>query len=88
MNRFPSRTNRVTHNGLNTFVIVFMVFVVILIGVSIAVNIVGAINGNSEYSFGLNGIVETRCQGGYKVVINQEGHIVQLLDSFGKGVRC
>ena len=54
----------------------------------IATGVVGAINGNSNVSFGINGMTEARCIEGYKFIINQDGHTKQILDEFGKGVRC
>ena len=47
-----------------------------------------AMSGNSSISFGVNGMTESRCIEGYKFIINQDGHTKQILDEFGKGVRC
>lgn len=50
----------------------------------------GAVNsgGNSNISFGINGMTESRCIEGYKFIVGQEGQVRQILDEFGKGVRC
>lgn len=42
----------------------------------------------SEFSFGVNGFVETRCIGGVKVVVGQNSFVTQVLDENGKGVKC
>ena len=47
---------------------------------------VGAVNGN--VSVGINGITESRCIEGYKFVVGDGGQARQILDEFGKGVRC
>jgi hypothetical protein len=47
-----------------------------------------AMSGNSNITFGINGMTESRCIEGYKFIINQDGHTRQILDEFGKGVRC
>lgn len=39
-------------------------------------------------SFGINGMTESRCIEGYKFVVGEQGQARQLLDEFGKGVRC
>ena len=65
--------------------------VVIVIGVvvlTMIANAVGFLQGNSNISIGINGMMETRCVEGYKFVIDQDGRTRQILDEFGKGVRC
>ncbi len=44
--------------------------------------------GLSNVSFGLNGMLETRCMGGYMFTIDQAGHTRQILDEFGKAAKC
>jgi len=46
------------------------------------------LSGNSNISIGINGMTESRCIEGYKFVVDQNGHSRQILDEFGKGVRC
>jgi len=53
--------------------------------------IANAVNGFSNggnISFGINGMTESRCIEGYKFIVGQEGQARQILDEFGKGVRC
>jgi hypothetical protein len=67
------------------------VMVLCIIGTIITMIILGAIGINgtqTEYSYGINGPMETRCAGGYKVVVGQTGHPIQLLDLQGHGVPC
>lgn len=42
----------------------------------------------SSVSWGINGRTESRCIEGYKFIVDQGGHTRQILDEFGKGVRC
>lgn len=50
--------------------------------------VVGATGGQGNLSFGINGLTESRCIEGYKFVIGEHGQARQILDEFGKGVRC
>lgn len=66
-----------------------MIAVVIgLIALTMIANAIGFINSNGSVSFGINGTTESRCIEGYKFVIGQDGNARQILDEFGKGVRC
>ncbi len=66
-----------------------MVFIVIgLVVLTMIANAVGFATGNSSVSWGLNGMTESRCIEGYKFVIGEHGNPRQILDEFGKGVRC
>ena len=71
-----------------TLIELMVVLVMIMIGGTIAMTAIGALNGNSHISIGINGMTEARCIEGYKFVINQDGNMKQILDEFGKGVRC
>ena len=50
--------------------------------------IVGTTRGNSNVTWGVNGMTESRCIEGYKFIVGQDGQARQILDEFGKGVRC
>ncbi len=66
-----------------------MVFIVI--GLTVLIMIAGAVgstSGNSNISYGINGMTESRCIEGYKFILGTEGNPRQILDEFGKGVRC
>ncbi len=60
----------------------------VLVFLSIVAGGVSALSGNSTISFGINGTTESRCIEGYKFVLDQNGNSRQILDEFGKGVRC
>ena len=66
-----------------------MVFVTI--GLVVLIMIAGAVGGSSggnTISYGINGMTESRCIEGYRFIVGQEGQARQILDEFGKGVRC
>ena len=71
-----------------TLIELMIVIVMVMIGGTIAMNVIGAMNNDSHISIGINGMTEARCIEGYKFVINQDGNMKQILDEFGKGVRC
>lgn len=66
-------------------VMVAVIFFVVV--VSIFAGAMGANQGNSNISYGLNGMVESRCIEGYKFIVTQDT-TRQVLDEFGKGVKC
>lgn len=67
---------------------IFFGFVAFCIVATIAMNIYGVATGNSNITFGMNGAVETRCISGMQFTIDQTGHTRQIMDEFGKGLRC
>ena len=65
--------------------------IVIVFFLCIGMFVFNAANGFSNagnISFGINGMTESRCIEGYKFIVGQEGQARQILDEFGKGVRC
>jgi prepilin-type N-terminal cleavage/methylation domain-containing protein len=72
-----------------TLIEIMIAFVIGLTVLMIFAGAVGgiAINGNN-ISYGINGMTESRCIEGYKFIVGQEGQARQILDEFGKGVRC
>ena len=71
-----------------TLIEMMVVFVIIMCVLMLAFGGVSALNGNSNISVGINGVTESRCIEGYKFVIGEQGQPRQILDEFGKGVRC
>ena len=72
------------------FTLIELMIVIAVIGIigAIAVPILfGSVN-SSNVSIGFNGVTESRCIEGYKFVVGQDGNARQILDEFGKGVRC
>jgi prepilin-type N-terminal cleavage/methylation domain-containing protein len=70
-----------------TLIELMVVIVMLMILGTAVMNAMGALNGNSSISVGINGVTESRCIEGYKFVITQDS-TRQILDEFGKGVRC
>jgi prepilin-type N-terminal cleavage/methylation domain-containing protein len=71
-----------------TLIEMMIAFVIGLIVLSVIANAVGFSSGNSNVSWGLNGMTESRCIEGYKFIVSQDGSARQILDEFGKGARC
>jgi type II secretory pathway pseudopilin PulG len=66
-----------------------IVFIMIaVIALSIIAGAASTISGGSNISYGLNGMTESRCIENYKFIVGQDGTARQILDEFGKGVRC
>lgn len=65
--------------------------VIVCIVMILAAVAVPAFNGKIStdgITYGVNGMTESRCIEGYKFVIGSDGNARQILDEFGKGVRC
>jgi hypothetical protein len=65
--------------------------VAIIFGLTVimfVVGVVNGVNGTSNISYGVNGMTESRCIEGYKFILDTKGNTRQILDEFGKGVRC
>lgn len=71
-----------------TLIELLMALAIVAIMAAIFLNGGAAMSGQSTVSFGINGITEARCIDGYKFVIGEGGQARQVLDEFGKGVRC
>lgn len=74
----------------NGFTLIELMIVIAIIGIvaAIAFPVMLGHSSPSSVSFGVTGMVEERCIGGYKFVIGQEGRPAQILNEFGKGVPC
>ncbi len=71
-----------------TLIELMVVIVIGLIVLTMIFNASGSASGNNSISWGINGMTESRCIEGYKFIVGQEGQARQILDEFGKGVRC
>ncbi len=71
-----------------TIIEMLVFFVISLTVLTMIANAIGFTSGNNSVSFGINGMTESRCIEGYKFVIGEQGQPRQILDEFGKGVRC
>jgi len=67
------------------------VMVVVVFILTIGLMVIGAVTGSSQgntISWGYNGLTEMRCIDGYKFIVGEQGHVRQVMDEFGKGVKC
>lgn len=74
----------------NGFTLIELMIVIAIVGIvsALALPMIFGHSSLSSVSFGVTGMVEERCIGGYKFVIGQEGRPAQILNEFGKGVSC
>lgn len=70
-----------------TLIELMIVIVMVMVVGSILMTGFAGMSGNSNISVGINGVTESRCIEGYKFIISQDS-TRQILDEFGKGVRC
>lgn len=61
---------------------------IMIIGLIALPVIMGVPISNNNVSWGVNGMTESRCIENYKFIVGQDGNARQILDEFGKGVRC
>lgn len=73
------------------FTIIELMICIAIIGIVVSIIIpgfAGWANSNNTISYGINGMTEIRCIDGYKFVIGDKGQARQVMDEFGKGVKC
>lgn len=73
------------------FTLIEMMIVIAIVGIIAAIAapiVMGTSGGTTNISWGVNGMTESRCIEGYKFVVGERGQARQILDEFGKGVRC
>lgn len=67
------------------FTLTELVIVVAILGMLV---IVAFGPKNNDFSYGVNGLTETRCIAGYKHVVGEQGQARQVLDENGRGIKC
>lgn len=73
------------------FTLIELLVVLSILGIVVAVAmpvLMGTTGQTNNVSWGVNGMTESRCIEGYKFIIDQKGNSRQILDEFGKGVKC
>lgn len=72
------------------FTLIELMIAIAILGIiaSLFMGAAGSTNGNSSISWGINGMTEVRCIDGYKFVIGDQGQARQVMDEYGKGLRC
>jgi prepilin-type N-terminal cleavage/methylation domain-containing protein len=72
------------------FTLIELIIGLAIIGIAatMLINFISVLDGKSTISFGLNGVTEIRCVSGYKFIHGADGSVRQVMDEFGKGVRC
>lgn len=70
---------------IETMVMIVIASIIVIIGVQA---IFGSQMGPQSYSYGANGLIEVRCMNNLKFVVGERGHVTQMLDSEGRGVKC
>lgn len=70
---------------IETMVILCIVLILAAVAFPVAT---GKAPSKSNISWGINGMTESRCIEGYKFVVGETGQARQIIDEFGKGVRC
>lgn len=71
-----------------TLIEVMIVCVIIAIAIMIAISAIVGTSSDGNVTYGAMGMTESRCIENYKFIIDQRGNSRQILDEFGKGVRC
>lgn len=72
-----------------TLIEVMIVVVMVIIAAVIAMSVIAGFgNGNNSISFGITGVVETRCINGYQFIVGQDGSVRQVMNEFGHGAPC
>ena len=74
--------------GVTLIEMMVMFVIITIIGLIAAPVIFGTSNNAGNVSWGVNGMTESRCIENYKFIVSQDGNARQILDEFGKGVRC
>lgn len=70
------------------FTLIELLIVIAIIGIIAATIIPVFLNTALDTQFGWAGVTETRCQGGFKVVVGSRGYVQQILDQNGHGIPC
>ena len=70
------------------FTLIELLIVIAIIGIVAAIAGPAIFGTSNDTQFGWGGAMETRCQGGFKVIVGQRGYVQQLMDQNGHGIPC
>ena len=70
------------------FTLIEAMIVVAILGIVVAIAAPIILGAGNDTQFGWSGTTETRCHGGYQVVVGQRGYVQQLVDQNGHGIPC
>lgn len=72
------------------FTLIELMIVMAIVGIvaAIALPVMFGSKADSNVSWGVNGVTELRCIDGYRFIVGQRGDVRQVMDEFGKGLRC
>lgn len=72
---------------IEIMVLIVIATIIVMIGAGFLLNSNSQM-GHKAYSYGVNGLIEVRCMDNLKFVVGERGHVTQVLDANGKGVKC
>ena len=71
-----------------TLIEIMVLIAIAMIVIMIFSTGISGISATKGVTYGVNGLMETRCVEGYKVLVGQTGHPIQMLDKNGNGITC
>jgi hypothetical protein len=78
-----------THKAFSVVFTIVQIIIAVVFAAIIGITIYDVSQGNpNNLSVGFNGMIETRCVGGYTFVLGQDGNVKQVMDEYGKGKAC
>jgi competence protein ComGC len=71
-----------------TLIEVMVLIVIAATAILIGVRAISVQMGPQAYSYGANGLIEVRCMDNMKFIVGENGHVTQMLDNEGHGIKC
>jgi prepilin-type N-terminal cleavage/methylation domain-containing protein len=70
------------------FTLIEVLIIIAILGILAAIAIPVLTGKGGNYTWGVGGVVETRCIGGYQFAVGGNGKAEQIMDHNGKGIPC